>query len=179
MTLVALVVYRTSLTTTSPSAVIVPCATIGSLVNSIPQIIFNGIINAMIALVARYHGLSHHGNDAQKISEYNLVGIEHVRRFESFLQKLRSTKDVHDRTLLDTTAVVFGSGMGDANTHDNSNLPTLLVGGGFQHGAHRHFQRSSPSPRLLGDLFLTLMGRFGIQIESFAGATHNIDEVLL
>jgi hypothetical protein len=68
--------------------------------------------------------------------------------------------------------------MGDANTHDNSNLPTLLVGGDFQHGAHHHFERSSPSPRLLGDLFLTLMGRFGIHIESFAGATHNIDEVL-
>lgn len=35
----------------------VAAATVGSLVNSIPQIIFNGIVNAMLALVARYHGL--------------------------------------------------------------------------------------------------------------------------
>lgn len=37
--------------------VAVAACTVGSLVNSIPQIIFNGIVNAMIALVARYHGL--------------------------------------------------------------------------------------------------------------------------
>ena len=39
------------------SEVGVAAVTVGSLVNSIPHIIFNGIINAMIALVARYHGL--------------------------------------------------------------------------------------------------------------------------
>ena len=37
--------------------VAVAAVTVGSLVNSIPHIIFNGIVNAMIALVARYHGL--------------------------------------------------------------------------------------------------------------------------
>jgi MATE family, multidrug efflux pump len=37
--------------------VAVAAVTIPSLVNSIPMIIFNGIVNAMIALVARHHGL--------------------------------------------------------------------------------------------------------------------------
>lgn len=40
-----------------PSAVSVAAVTIGSLVNSIPMIIFNGIVNAILALVARFHGL--------------------------------------------------------------------------------------------------------------------------
>jgi putative MATE family efflux protein len=35
----------------------IAAVTIGSLVNSIPMIIFNGIVNAIIALVARFHGL--------------------------------------------------------------------------------------------------------------------------
>ena len=35
----------------------VAAVTVGSLVNSIPMIIFNGIVNAMLALIARYHGL--------------------------------------------------------------------------------------------------------------------------
>ena len=35
----------------------IAAVTIPSLVNSIPMIIFNGIVNAMIALVARHHGL--------------------------------------------------------------------------------------------------------------------------
>lgn len=41
----------------SQPQVAVAAVTIGSLVNSIPMIIFNGIVNAIIALVARFHGL--------------------------------------------------------------------------------------------------------------------------
>jgi hypothetical protein len=39
-----------------------------------------------------------------------------------------------DRTLLDSTAVLFGSGIGDANSHKNSDLPIVLAGGGYRHG---------------------------------------------
>ncbi|MCY4596037.1 MAG: DUF1552 domain-containing protein, partial [Bryobacterales bacterium] len=71
-------------------------------------------------LSAGYHGLSHHGNDPGRIAEYNQVGIEHVKRLGAFLDKLATARDAQDRPLLDSTAVVFGSGMGDSNTHDNS-----------------------------------------------------------
>ena len=130
-------------------------------------------------LSAGYHGLSHHGNDPNKIKEYNLVGMEHVNRFATFVSKLNSARDSQDRSLLDTTAIVFGSGMGDSNTHDNSNLPTLLVGGGLRHGAHTRIDRQASETRLLGDLYLTLMQQFGVNIEQFAGARHNMNESLL
>ena len=130
-------------------------------------------------LSAGYHGLSHHGNDPGRIAEYNLVGIEHVKRLGAFLDQLAAARDAQDRPLLDSTAVVFGSGMGDANTHDNSNLPTVLVGGGFRHGWHHEFQRDAPQPKLLGDLYLTLMQRFGIEAERFAGAESNLNELLV
>jgi hypothetical protein len=130
-------------------------------------------------LTAGYHGLSHHGNDPAKIAEYNLVGTEHVKRFAAFLEKLRSNKDAEGRPLLDSTAVVFGSGMGNSNTHDNSNLPTLLVGGGLRHGQHHRIERQASSPRLLGDMYLTLMQRYGVDVEEFAGAKSNMNEYLL
>ena len=130
-------------------------------------------------LSAGYHGLSHHGNDPGRIAEYNQVGIEHVKRLGAFLDKLATARDAQDRPLLDSTAVVFGSGMGDSNTHDNSNLPTVLVGGGFRHGWHHQFQRDAPKPKLLGDLYLTLMQRFGIEAERFAGAESNLNEILV
>jgi len=41
--------------------VAIAAVTIPSLVNSIPMIIFNGIVNAIIALIARYHGLGNLG----------------------------------------------------------------------------------------------------------------------
>ena len=130
-------------------------------------------------LIAGYHGLSHHGNDPVRIADYNLVGIEHVKRFGRFLDKLQAAKDASGRPLLNSTAVVFGSGMGNANTHDNSNLPTVLAGGGLRHGWHRRIERNAPSQRLLGDLYLTLLQQFGIEIDQFAGARHNLNEHLV
>ena len=129
-------------------------------------------------LSAGYHGLSHHGNDPERIADYNLVGIEHVKRFTAFLEKLKAATDADGRPLLDTSAVVYGSGMGDSNTHDNSNLPTVLVGGGFRHGWHRKYERNAPAPRLLGDLFITLMQGFGLEVDSFANARSGLGEHL-
>lgn len=129
-------------------------------------------------LSAGYHGLSHHGNDPGRIADYNLVGIEHVKRFSRFLDKLKAAKDAFGRPLLDSTAVIFGSGMGNANTHDNSNLPTLLAGGGLRHGWHHRIERAAASPKLLGDLYLTLLQRFDIEIDQFAGAKSNMNELL-
>lgn len=130
-------------------------------------------------LSAGYHGLSHHGNDPERIADYNLVGLEHTKRFRTFLDKLDAARDQFDRPLLDTSVVVYGSGMGDSNTHDNSNLPTLVVGGGLRHGWHRRFERGSANPKLLGDLYLTLMQRFGVETDRFAGAESNLNEFLV
>ena len=130
-------------------------------------------------LSAGYHGLSHHGNDPAKIAEYNLVGTEHVRRFSRFLSQLKSSRDASGASLLDSTAVIFGSGMGDSNTHDNSNLPTLMLGGGFRHGSHHRVERNDGPARKLGDLYLSLMQQAGVEIESFAGSQRNLNEFLV
>ena len=129
-------------------------------------------------LSAGYHGLSHHGNDAQRIADYTLVGIEHSRRMAGLLSTLEQATDEQGRPLLETTAVLFGSGMGDANTHDNSNLPTLIAGGAFRHGRHQHYDRDAAAPRLLGDLYVTLMQGFGMEVERFAGARSGLAEDL-
>ena len=130
-------------------------------------------------LSAGYHGLSHHGNEPRKIAEYNLVGKEHVKRFGRFLERLKAHREAHGQSLLDTAAVVYGSGMGDSNTHDNSNLPTLVVGGGLSHGNHWTIDRQAANTRLLGDLYLSLMQRIGLEIDQFAGARSNLNEYLI
>ena len=127
-------------------------------------------------LSAGYHGLSHHGNEEKKIAEYNMIGREHVKRFGLFLDKLQAHRDAEGRSLLDSTAVILGSGMGDSNTHDNTNLPTLLVGGGLAHGKHWAIDRQAANPRKLGDFYLSLMQGYGLEIDRFAGASHNLNE---
>ena len=112
-------------------------------------------------LIAGYHGLSHHGNDPAKIADFNRIGIEHVTRFGRFLDQLQARQDAHGRALLDSTIVLYGSGMGDANTHNNSNLPVLIAGGAFKHGRYHAIDRKqeSSSTPLFGDLFLTFLQR--------------------
>lgn len=131
-------------------------------------------------LSAGYHGLSHHGNDPDKIADFNRIGREHVSRFSRFLDQLRTRKDGQGRPLLDTTAVIYGSGMGNANTHDNSNLPVLLAGGGFKHGRYHTIDRENENGTtpLFGDLFITVMQRMGMSVNEFVKAKRNLNELL-
>lgn len=132
-------------------------------------------------LIAGYHGLSHHGNDPAKIADFNRIGIEHVTRFGRFLDKLQAKKDPLGRALLDSTVVLYSSGMGDANTHNNSNLPVLVAGGGFKHGRYHAIdrKRESSSTPLFGDLFLTFLQQMGIERNRFSNASRNMNEFLL
>ena len=74
-----------------------------------------------------------------------------------------------ERKLLDRTMVFYGSNLGDANIHDNTNLPILLAGGGFRHGQHLVFKRDNNTP--LCNLFVSMMQRMGIETETFASSS--------
>ena len=77
--------------------------------------------------------------------------------------------------------MLYGSGMGDANTHNNSRLPMLLAGGGFKHGTHHAIDRDNPSDTtpLLGDLYLTVMQSMGLPEFRFANAKRDMNDYLL
>ena len=72
-------------------------------------------------------------------------------------------------SLLDRTMVLFGSNLGNANTHVTTNLPVLLAGGGFRHGQHLAFDRERNYP--LPNLFVSIVQRMGIPANSFASGT--------
>jgi hypothetical protein len=74
-----------------------------------------------------------------------------------------------EHRLLDRTIVLYGSNLGDANTHDNTNLPILVAGGGFRHGAHLAFDREDNLP--LSNLFVTILQRLGIEADAFGSST--------
>jgi len=129
-------------------------------------------------LQAGYHALSHHGNDPDAIRDLIRVEREHMKCFAHFLGLLKSKTDASGVSLLDSTIVLLGTGMGDASRHANRNLPTLVAGGGFNHGQHVANDSSSNQPRLLGDLYITLMQHFGMSVETFSNATRNLNDLL-
>lgn len=128
-------------------------------------------------LSAGYHALSHHGNDPGMVRDLVKLEGAHMQRFSGFLRQLRDKKDAQDRPLLDSTVVLLGTGMGDASRHSNQDLPTLVAGGGFQHGRHIAIDRSAADAPLLGDLYITLMQRLGMETETFSNASRNLNHL--
>jgi hypothetical protein len=130
-------------------------------------------------LVAGYHGLSHHGNDPVMIRDLVAIETAHMHCLAGFLEQLQAKKTPDGKTLLDDTIVLVGTGMGDASRHSNTNLPILVAGGGFRHGGHVAIDPMRPNAPLLGDLYITLMQRLGVETDRFSNATSNMNEVLL
>ncbi len=117
-----------------------------------------------------YHGLSHHGNDPEAIA--HLIALEkyQIEHFGKFLTRISKMQD-GDRTLLDSTTVLFGSGIGDANTHKNSDLPVILAGGGYSHGEFREVPREGINKVPLCNLFVDIAQKMGVETDSFGSST--------
>lgn len=115
-----------------------------------------------------YHGLSHHGFAEGKVKQLQETDRQQMALMKKLIQSL-AAKEENGRRLLDSTMVLYGSNMGDANIHDNTNLPILLAGGGFQHGQHVMFRRDNNTP--LCNLYVTMLQRMGVQADSFASST--------
>jgi hypothetical protein len=117
-----------------------------------------------------YHGLSHHGNDEAAIKHLITLETYQIEQFGKFLTRLSRMVD-GERTLLDSTAVLFGSGIGDANTHKNSDLPIVLAGGGYRHGEFKKVPAAGPNKVPLCNLFVDIAQRMGVEIDSFGSST--------
>ncbi len=122
-----------------------------------------------------HHPLSHHGNDPEKVARMAKINAFHVSLFSYYLQRLKETPDGAG-SLLDHSLILYGSGIGNPNIHDHTNLPVLVAGGsalGMKGG--RHIRYDQPVP--LANLHLTLLDKAGVKIDSFADSNGRIEEL--
>ena len=112
-----------------------------------------------------HHPLSHHGNDPGKIERMSKINAFHVSLFAEYLQKLAATPEGNG-SLLDHSLILYGSGIGNPNVHDHTNLP-ILVAGGQAVGVkgNRHLRYDKPVP--LANLHLTMLHKAGVKIDKF------------
>ena len=125
-------------------------------------------------LRAGYHALSHHGNDPDLIRDLIRVEQEHMRCLDRFASKLRECKDHRGRPLLDSTVVMFGTGMGDASRHSNRDLPTIVLGGGLRAGGHRAFDPQDDRTQL-GNVFVSIGHQLGLPSDQFSEAVGGVE----
>lgn len=128
--------------------------------NSNPKVNLPGVTQG-------HHSLTHHGNRNDSVDQLMTIETAQMKVFGDLLGSLQSVKE-GDHSLLDRTMVLYGSNLGNANSHDNRNMPMILAGGGFQHGQHLAFDQKNNYP--LPNLFVSMLRRLGIETDEFASS---------
>jgi hypothetical protein len=118
-----------------------------------------------------HHALTHQSQLADARKQLRTIEEAELKCLGELLTGLKSARE-GGATLLDRTMVLHGSNLGNANRHDNRNLPVLLAGGGFRHGHHLAFDKNDNEP--LPNLFVTMLQRLGIETDRFATSTGTI-----
>src|SRR6059036_1844781 len=115
-----------------------------------------------------YHNLSHHGKSAQKLAQLKTIDEWHMKLLADLFAQLKAVQEGGE-PLLDRTMILYGSNLGNANTHVTTNMPTIFAGGGFRHGQHIAFDTQHNYP--LPNLFVSMLQRMGLETDKFASAT--------
>lgn len=116
-----------------------------------------------------YHAYSHHGKDPKLMDGQRRIEKYQLDHLAKFVRKL------DELDLLETTQVLFGSGMGDGSAHTNSNLPVLIAGGSHRHGTHAVLPAAKTKRVPLSNLFLTMAQQFGVETERFGHSTGTLE----
>ena len=116
-----------------------------------------------------WHNLSHHGQDPAKLTELKVVELEQMRLFGELLTKLKGTRE-EGGTLLDRTIVMFGSNLGNASSHSTRDLPLVVAGGGFRHGAHVVAGGKGNDNARFANLFVQIAHRMDVGLEKFGSS---------
>lgn len=115
-----------------------------------------------------HHNLSHHGQEADKIRQLELIEQAEIQALARLIGEMKA-KTEGPKRLLDQTAILFGSNLGNANSHDWHNLPIVVAGGDFHHQGHVSFDAENNQP--LSNLFVSLLQSRDIEIEAFGSST--------
>jgi hypothetical protein len=120
-----------------------------------------------------FHTSSHHLEKEDRILDFQKINAWHVGLLPYLLEKLASTPD-GDGTLLDASAVIYGSPMGNPNVHNHKRCPLFIAG----HGAgalkgNWHVKAADGTP--MANAMLWLVQRLGLDIATFGNSTGALD----
>lgn len=122
-----------------------------------------------------HHELSHSDRgklspDWLKVNQFFLEQLAYIARKLDAIQE-------GERTLLDNSVLLYLSSM-QTGSHDATNLPCLLVGGGggqLQGGRALDF-RGQPN-RKMCSLYLSLLDKFGVTLPEFGDSKERLGEI--
>ena len=129
-----------------------------------------------LGLQGNYHAFSHHGKTDRLLEPLGVIERFQMKKAAEFVRSLSQVQTPDGQSLLDHTMVLCGSGMGNASSHSNRDLPVLLAGGPLRHGRHHVLPSESHRRVPLSNLFTTMLQKFGDhQTERFNRATGTLE----
>ncbi len=153
-----------------------------------------------IGILQTRHGLSHHNGDPEQLRRLTATDTFLIDQLSYFLDQLKQHQE-DGQPLLDTTQVLWGSGMAYGHSHGNANLPTILCGGkalGYKHGTHVDFNlpsigkydvsnaqehyricsRPVDNDARVSNLLLTMLQRVDVKAERFQDSLGPIKQIV-
>ena len=112
------------------------------------------------------HALSHHGQEQSKMDQYRTIQRYILGEYRRFVEKLAADIQPDGTSLLDSTYVLYASGLSNGATHSNDNLPVLLSGGTARHGGHLNVE----GKQNLNSLYLSILQSFDPTLTEFNNA---------
>ena len=135
-----------------------------------------GSDNGGLGVTRGYHQLTHHGRVESYLHELAKIESFHTTQFSRFLDQLKAVDEPNGKTLFDNTMSLIGSGMGNASSHSNKDLPLLLAGGGFRHGNHLRFAKDKGrgTETRAANLFVSMLQQFGLELDQFSSSSGSL-----
>lgn len=121
-----------------------------------------------LGLAATHHNLSHAGD---KEGQLNFAKYDQFlsRQLAHFFKRLNGYKDKNG-TVLDNSIILFGSGA--STTHNPTNLPTLVAGGGNMGLKHGTFWKQGETR--MSNLHLSILRAMGVEMAQFADSSSTL-----
>ncbi|HYI92857.1 MAG TPA: DUF1552 domain-containing protein [Bryobacteraceae bacterium] len=122
------------------------------------------------------HHAASHDNTSQG---YERIARFHVEQYAYLASKLDSMKE-GSGTVLDNTCLMFLSNLWIGRKHDNTRLPLVLaggLGGTLKTGRALNYLKDSEDNRKMCSLYLSLMDRFGIKLDTFGDSSTRLERL--
>ena len=121
------------------------------------------------------HGLSHHGDNPDKLQALAKCNAHITSLVAYFLDRLEQTNDGQG-TLLDHSLVLYGAGLGNPNVHEPKRLPIVVAGGAAgQLKGGRHIQY--PSGTILSNLHVSLLHKLDVPVHQVGDSTGALSDI--
>jgi hypothetical protein len=117
-----------------------------------------------------FHPSSHYGTNPQNILNFNKINKYRVGQLAYLMDKLDKAQ-LAEGPLMDSTLVLWGSPMSDANLHNHRRCPLVLMGGanGLLEG-NLHIRAPEGTP--MANAMLTMLHKLGRDdLETFGDST--------